>query len=696
MGDSIVEKREIEARAIDIDGGRRIFTGPLKRSKDRKGAITPFLILAGIIIITVAMMQYTGTLRNLFGPLRVAYPTEVEPVARYIQDCSAQTGTDAVNIIASQGGYITFPPEIEREYDSFLPLDDLNLKILPFWTRRGASRIPTIESMERQIGEYVTNRTIECLDNFRPLADRYIITEEGNLTARASLTSDTVYIQLDYPVKAVPRATMKETRMRDFSTTIQARLKKSFELARNIMIYQDKRLAAENLTIDLMSADPQIPMNHMGVECERKTWMENDVKSRLQEVIAANLLTVRIKNTDHVPFQADEKTYQKLGEAHAQITAALEEGNEDFNTIPGLPLNTPSDAFEYFHTYWDVGSEKTPMTAALSYRPEYGMDLSAAPSSNGMLSSTLYKASKNLLGFLCLNIYHFTYTIRYPVRVSVHDPLSFGGKGLTFEYAFPAVISNNAPEPKAAAKRFISDIRPRQEFCAKLGTQFYEIRAIGADEQGSISNAGLDEANISYRCAGRRCDLGTTSAHSGAYALITPLPEACKNPSIIAQKDGYLKNEKFLDEKLTLIPLTKLNTIPVEVRKIPYFAIDKKAGKESEELASDENATILIRAITSTGLSTTTAYPSSNSTLTLIEGDAEYSIDVVLTKGERIIGGYHNSNLTISGMDVARAGRATVYAAEYRPTPITDADESAMALYLMAGTPKDMPGPRLG
>lgn len=691
-----MEKREIEARAINPIDSRTLRADNLRRSKNRKGAITPFIILAGIILITAAMMFYTGTLRNLFGPLRVAYPTEVEPVARYIQDCSAQTGTDAVNIIASQGGYITFPQEIEREYDSFLPLDDLNLKILPFWMRRGASRIPTIPAMEAQIGEYVTNRTIECLNDFKPLSDRYLITIEGNLTAKATLTSDTAFISLDYPIKVVPRATMKETRMRDFSTTIQARLKKAFELARNIMLYQDNQLAVENLTIDLMSSDPQIPMNHMGVECERKTWMENDIKTRLQEVIAANLLTVRIKNTDHVPFEADEKTYQKLSEAHAQITAALEEGNEDFNTIPGLPTNTPSDAFEYFHTYWDVGSEKTPMTAALSYRPEYGMDLSAAPSSNGMLSSTLYKASKNLLGFLCLNIYHFTYTARYPVRVSVYDPLSFGGKGLTFEYAFPAVISNNAPEPRAAAKRFISDIRPQQEFCARLGTQFYEIRAIGSDEEGYVSNTGLDEANISYRCAGRRCDLGTTSAHSGAYALITPLPDACKNPSIIARKPGYLKNERFLDETLTLIPLTRLNTIPVEIRKIPYFAIDKKAGKESEELASDENATLLIRALSAPGLSSTTSYPSSNSTITIMEGDADYSIDVALTKGERIIGGYHNSNITIKGIDAAKAGTATIYAAEYRPTPITDADETAMALYLMTGTPKDMPKPRLG
>ena len=654
------------------------------------------MILAGIILITAAMMFYTGTLRNLFGPLRVAYPTEVEPVARYIQDCSAQTGTDAVNIIASQGGYITFPPEIEREYDSFLPLDDLNLKILPFWTRRGASRIPTIPAMEAQIGEYVTNRTVECINDFKPLSDRYLITIEGNLTAKATLTSDTVFISLDYPVKVVPRATIKETRMRDFSTTIQARLKKAFELARNIMIYQDNKLAVENLTIDLMSSDTQIPMNHMGIECERKTWAENDIKTRLQEVIAANLLTIRIKSTDHVPFEADEKTYKKLSEARAQITAALEDGNDDFNTIPGVPANTPSDAFEYFHTYWDVGSEKTPMTAALSYRPEYGMDMSAAPSSNGMLSSTLYKASKNLLGFLCLNIYHFTYTVRYPVRVSVYDPISFGGKGLTFEYAFPAVISNNAPEPKAAAKRFISDIRPRQEFCAKLGTQFYEIRAIGADEEGYVSNTGLDEANISYRCAGRRCDLGTTSAHSGSYALITPLPEACKNPSIIAQKPGYLKNEKFLDETLTLIPLTRLNTVNVKVRKVPYFAFDKAVGRESEELASDENATILIRAFDAQGLSSATTYPSSNSTMTLIEGDADYSIDVVLAKGGRITGGYHNSNITIKGIDAASASTATIYTAEYRPTPITDADESAMALYLVAGTPKDIPGPRLG
>lgn len=722
-------------------------TPPLKR----RGQLSPYLIVSVLLIIAIALLFYTGQLQRFFGPLRVAYPVEVEAVAHHIQDCASRAGTEAVIAIASQGGFLAIPPEIEREHDSFLSLDDLNMRIIPFWMHHGRSRIPTTAFMEQQISQYSLNKTLSCIDAFRPLGNRFVITEEGNLSIATTLTDDTVYLSVTYPLKVIPKTTLKETRMQDFSSTVPARLKRTYELAKKIMQYENKKLALENLTIDLMSSDPDIPLNHLGVECKQQSWNVENIKEHLSNVMAANLLTIRVKNTDHVPFEAEEQTYQNLAASAKDIQSTLEAGVEDFNAITSsekmqkMPEKTPSDAFEYFHGYWDVGTEKTPMAVAFEFHPEYGMDLTATPNQFGTLTSTVYRAPQKLLGFLCLHAYHFTYSIRYPVKISIYDPGSFGGKGLTFDFSFPVLIRDNAPEPASLAKRYVSDIRPLEGFCTKYGTTFYEIRAVGIDQDGFLSNAGLEGANITYRCAGRRCTLGTTRAEAGMYALITPLPSGCKNPAVIAEKEGYLMGESFVRNsqgkegnnvnpenggnygnpgnhgnqgsrgipgdrgETTLIPLTRLKTLELHAMKTPYFGLDKKTG-EVQELAPDENLTIRIQALDKdyqqsvlyplsalSGAAPTS--PPSRSTspavsssiissglppnqITLIEGNEHYRIDAVLTKGDRIIGGGFAENLTITGKEISQASAAEINVVEYRPTPITDAEESAMALYL--------------
>ena len=61
------------------------------------------------------------------------------------------------------------------------------------------------------------------------------------------------------------------------------------------------------------------------------------------------------------------------------------------------------------------------------------------------------------------------------------------------------------------------------------------------------------------QCIKYYCPLGLTRADRGSYRLVTQLPDACENPFIIAEKEGYLKSKKQLvDTKSITLPMTRL------------------------------------------------------------------------------------------------------------------------------------------
>ena len=155
------------------------------------------------------------------------------------------------------------------------------------------------------------------------------------------------------------------------------------------------------------------------------------------------------------------------------------------------------------------------------------------------------------------------------------DPSAFSDKGYIFNFALPVQIQNNAPQMERMTHTFLLDPRPATDaFCTNYGTGSYEIRAVGIDSDGYPADAGLPDVTIQYRCGGRKCTLGTTSAIQGRYALQTRVPGACTNPTILANKEGYLTSETTFSAD-TWLNLTKKKTLSVRVVKTHTSNVDK-------------------------------------------------------------------------------------------------------------------------
>ncbi|MEK6874659.1 MAG: hypothetical protein AABX52_02815 [Nanoarchaeota archaeon] len=655
-----------------------------------KGQISWFIILGLVVIITLLAYQYYTTKYTRIKP-GILYPPEAQPITTYIQDCMRIIGKEATELLGSQGGWISVPTFISTDTRASLAIDNEGLRRIPYWHYQGENRVPSIPGMERSINTYITQNLNTCLHNFSDLGKTII--PKGNISTITTIAENDVIIQVRYPLAIIINPT-KEILIDTYEISLPVQLKKLYELAERIMRYENQHAFIENLTIDLMSTNHNIPFTNMEFNCNQRTWNINKIRDQLQTTLAHNFQHIRIANTNHTLFFAPRETYEQLRDDYQGIITDLNAGIEDIKESSHYPKNTPPDAFEYFHQYIDVGSHITNAKVAIHYSPEFGMYIRANPSQDGILKSTNMQGDNTYLPFLCLNAWHFTYDINYPVQVFLLDPTGFEN-GYIFNFAFLAQIQNNAASRDEFVYTTKEDIRPLNEgFCEQRANTMHEFRAVGIDQEGFVADSGLDEVNISYLCAGRRCNLGTTNALNGRYALQTTLPSGCAHPSIIASKIGYLSTQTPLTQQEQILQLTKLKNLPVQIQKHQYFAeIDNTLRTNGEDL-DKETAIIHIKA-NNYNLDQTIMIPSNDTNINLIDSKADYTIDIVLSRGNTIIGGYHTTNITFTRDAIASAGSITFHTFEYRPTPSTDTEQASMLTYFLSETYKDTLTPEL-
>ena len=128
-----------------------------------------------------------------------------------------------------------------------------------------------------------------------------------------------------------------------------------------------------------------------------------------------------------------------------------------------FPEYIPGDAYEINKMTFDVNIPRTDIRVKFVYDPSRLL-LNALPHDGRWLKSKVVRGSKQLIPFFCMNQWHFSYDIIYPVKVVLKDETAFDGEGYVFQYATPVVISDNAPE------RVNFGIRPFEPMY--IGTEF--------------------------------------------------------------------------------------------------------------------------------------------------------------------------------------------------------------------------------
>jgi hypothetical protein len=401
-----------------------------------------------------------------------------------------------------------------------------------------------------------------------------------------------------------------------------------------------------------------------------KQWFLFEIQKEIKDMLYYAIPQIRIYNTEFPPFEEKPEKYEEL----RQYTP------EDFFNGKYPKQEAPADVYDYFNYFWDVRIPKNDLKVGFAYLKDWNLDIDAFPSDNGLLTSKLAKGSKQFMSFMCLNMYHFTYDLEYPVEVRLRDDKAFLNKGYTFQFAFPVIIEHNKGNRDKLGPSLYETLIPSSGYCTELGEEIYDVRATGIDED-EIQGSDIIDVNISYNCFKFRCDLGRTVADGGIRRLQTALPVTCVHGYMTAEKEGYLKGEtQVVDQKIVEVKLRKLKKFnyTMIVNQVNSGKIDDTPLSFPDYLA----AYITLSSFEEPDLLQYKRFPLSKDstdterTIMLLEENHKYRLEILVVDelDDTIIGGYR-CNWTVNYAEMQGNNRIVFHTLEYNPKPMNDAQK---------------------
>lgn len=473
-------------------------------------------------------------------------PDQAVPVKEYIDSCVYELAKKAIVTMGIQGGYIQIPVDnlpvtpvtpFSNKLESFPGLKTA------YWfyeTSNGIQQeqIPTIESMEKEIGEYVANNMAECISGLEGLTNQgysFIVTTERKYDV--SILDNSVLINLEMPVSF----TLKDFNfnLKEHQAKLDVPLGKMYKVSSGIMKQQELNFFEEK-TIDMLVAYENIPFSGTDFDCKPKFWSKQEVTNNIKDALSINTPAYLVKgskfssvNQDASYFMLDPKT----------SAANLDINFMYSNTWPTIVDVYPSDG--------DL-MQGTSLTEKLS---EY-----AGP----------------IAYLMCIYNYHFIYDLKYPILVILTDTAALDGEGYTFQFASQVIIDNNQP------KKNIYGTYDQPEFesriCKNPSTKI-DVYTFASDNYGNM--IPLPETNIKFKCFTTQCDIKMTD--EGAY--LSGLFPSCINGAIIGEKEGYYKAKQIVstnEEKSISLILEPIYKITPTVK-----LIEKSTGQVRDPYESE-------------------------------------------------------------------------------------------------------------
>jgi hypothetical protein len=350
----------------------------------KKGQVTIFIIIAIFILAAVAaFLIYRNSV-----PIISQIPSEFQPAYNTFLSCIEDNTQTGINILESQGGYITLPNF--ESGSSFMPFSsqlDFMGNPIPYWyyvsgNNVAKEQVPTQIDMENQIAQFIDERIRNC--DFSSYTNTDFQIQMGEPTAKVSISQNKVSISLNMDLSM--NKGNESAFVRNHKADVNSELGNLYTSAKTVYDYEQKSLFLENYTIDVLRN--YAPVDGVEISCSPLTWNANDVVANLSSAIENNI-------------------------------DSLHSGN---------------NATDYF-------SIKIPVQGVgFLTSPSWAHDFEINPTEDSLMIAQPIgnQAGLGILGF-CYIPYHFVYNIKYPVLVTVSS------NGETFQFPLAVVVQGNNP-----------------------------------------------------------------------------------------------------------------------------------------------------------------------------------------------------------------------------------------------------------
>jgi hypothetical protein len=595
------------------------------------------VIVGLLVLFTVSIVFIVWNNSSFQEGLKIQTPLQA-----YLDSCLEYEAEHALRLSLAQGGRLSAP------IDSRQMVSQSDGFFVPYWFYDGKNVMPTMQQVEEELEEFLVRSGQTCFAQVRSNVDT--VRDASLQRVNVSLAKENVRVEFMYEVVATD--TNARLRLEKSTLVVPYPVKTMLEEAQDIALDVYGSNALGNITLDLMAAaDPLIPMSNMIVSCQPVKWKFTDVRANLLDIITQNIPKVQIRFAQHTPFLKQKTDY-------SQSLARLGVSEEDYafseytkfdsrvepdsflESAPTLPP-APADMYNYAHLFLDAGDaselKNQNLKVFFEASSSYPLELSISPmTSKQELKPSVADTSRQYLRYLCMQFYHFTYDVKYPVKVYVQKTLP-NDETLVLQFALPVRIAQNTPvleERSLLTRETVVD----QALCEDTVAAPISIiaRRFGTD-------APLSDVDIEYSCLYKSCSLGKTDAQT--VQLTSALPGWCSNGQLTASKSGYLSQTLNVTPQtegvqFTLLPLKSVQTTVVLG---PSIAPDL-----ATVLRPTQKAYITLLSVTPHGVHETFALVNGTTkgTITLIDTPLPtvYNASVlVFDEKDQLIGGYENT-----------------------------------------------------
>jgi len=612
----------------------------------KRGQITLFIIIGIVLLLFVALGVYITSETTFFTPTDVT-PPETGGVSFFIDSCIRQLADKAFNNIGLTGGYVELPQELIQDPFASIPypLDEAKN---PFWYHLGEDRRPREDNIKAQVNNYIEINLRECVNNLESFTSQFDIVEKANMTVDTIFAANTVPIEVNWPMTITDKKGLKIRDVEFFRVELPIKFKQMYDLATEIMNAENNDNKLEYITLDLIALDDDIPdKGGPEISCSPKRWRTQDVRDKLKTLLRTNMPRVRIRNTDHRDFINDTKEYEQYDDvtsADFRIPILPEIGTFDTGFGTGIwddrvKQPFPDDLYEYKNYFWRVTDRQFPsLKASITFDENWPFFMQVNPSKGEFIESNMNTKGAEQLKWLCLQSWHFTYDLQFPVQVTISDPDS----GYTFSFSFPVLIDHSRPDRSVTGERTFTPIEPPAlaEYCDNPTIPIQVLTFSNAS--GGIDD--IKNVNISYTCLKYACSVGVTEwIDGGAAGGIREDVPNCGGVAILrGVKKGYKEAVIQIQPEVTPrnYDLYLVPTISIENYTVVKHPLNDPFT--TQRLSSNEQAIITIKR---QGHEITGFYSVDKEPQTPLEllGQEEYNYSLqihIFDQNSKLIGGY--------------------------------------------------------
>ncbi|MFH1052828.1 MAG: hypothetical protein V1740_00250 [Candidatus Woesearchaeota archaeon] len=645
----------------------------------KKGQVTLFIII-GIFLIIIAGSYFLIRLASE-EPAKIISP-KIMPIKEYVESCIELTAIRGLEIQGKQGGYIDIPENIRFNSRAYLRNDLFGNIEHPFWFYDGINNSPTLDMTKSELTRYIENRLQNCL-NFSGFNDFNITPMLNVPDVEVTYGDSSTIVNVDYPLKVLDLNTNELNRdIKGFRVSIPIRFKKAFNTALNIFDSENRDLFLEDKVIDLIAMTPEDEIPYTGVEfqCGRKHWSLSRITSRLKQLIRVNFPYIKFVN---LPYDKDK-----------------------FISVPDKPDTYESSYFN-LHYLWDAGIEPDEnMKAAVIFDDKFPFKIYANPSKDGRLSSSAEQA-ENMFTFICLNIWHFTYDVEFPVIIRVKDFATSNNMEYVFEFATNVIISHNLPDHSSLGRIITEpvDSADLEEYCTTDDSD-YDITVVARNQNTNIE---IEDVDITFVCGFLSCPIGRTDFIpdlGNIPALQTKVPY-CVNAVLKANKTGYLDAKAFGNINTEFEGPYDINM--EGVKKFDAFEVvmhpminDEEVSAQEFPLGLNQVATIVVTPYDKEDLDNYAVYPVSGVDLDdefilpirlYADERIKYKVSIFISSGENIVGAYEG-DWTPDMNDIDYASKIKFHVVTRQPGSVDD-ERNYLFFQGIRGYSEKIPKPEL-